>query len=543
MSNFLFESQGTNTYLVYQIGEDEMIDTTGLGMITYNKIPGLLPALFYQMDTTKYIKYNVSAKISVKQLFSGPVNKKRLMGVFLGITDAILSAEEYMIDVNSILLDLEYMFADVSTCETTLICLPIIKQETSFEDMGAFFRNIIFTTQFDQTENCDHVAKIINFLNMSQVFSISNFKSLLEEIKNSATPLYSEQKEKVPEPQPPASKLQPRNEKQQSVSAMTENQPSVQQQQPRSQSVVQQPMQQVKTEQSSNNLHMEAETNEKDISMFYLLQHYNSENAAIYKAQKAAKKARKAQSTQTATPADGAAAYDQASKQNAKKKQKAKSKQQQQQATSFAVPGAPAANTNFVIPGQPPQGVPGNVVLQQNTVSVQNTVPAHNIQQTMPQNQAPAMTQARAMGQQQALQPSVYTQPVPQGQTMNFGETTVLSQGNIGETTVLSAIQDQTASQPYLIRSRNNEKIMLDKPVYRIGKEKSYVDYFVSDNTAVSRSHANIINRDGVFYVMDTNSTNHTYVNGAMIQSNLETKLEQGTKIRLANEEFVFYLH
>ncbi|MFR1949967.1 MAG: FHA domain-containing protein [Roseburia hominis] len=40
---------------------------------------------------------------------------------------------------------------------------------------------------------------------------------------------------------------------------------------------------------------------------------------------------------------------------------------------------------------------------------------------------------------------------------------------------------------------------------------------------------------------MDTNSTNHTYVNGVMIRSNEEVVLSEGDKIRLANEEFVFH--
>ena len=66
------------------------------------------------------------------------------------------------------------------------------------------------------------------------------------------------------------------------------------------------------------------------------------------------------------------------------------------------------------------------------------------------------------------------------------------------------------------------------------------MDYFISDNTAISRSHANVISRDGEYFVVDTNSTNHTYVNGMMIQSNVETKIADGAKIRLANEEFEF---
>jgi pSer/pThr/pTyr-binding forkhead associated (FHA) protein len=129
---------------------------------------------------------------------------------------------------------------------------------------------------------------------------------------------------------------------------------------------------------------------------------------------------------------------------------------------------------------------------------------------------------------------------------MNFGETTVLggAGGAIGETTVLGASSAKAAPQPrqMLLRLKNNERINIDKPVYRIGKERSYVDYFIGDNSAISRSHANIITRDGKYFVMDTNSTNHTFVNGSMIQSNVEVPLEHGTMLRLADEEFEFKL-
>ena len=141
--NFTFENQGTNTYLVYAVGEDDTIDSMSLGMLTNNNIPGIAQAIYTQMDANKFIKYNVSAHISVKQFFSGPVNQKRLVGVFMGIVDAMLSAEDYMIDVNTILMDLEYIFADVSTCETVLICLPVLSLENKSVDLGAFFKNII----------------------------------------------------------------------------------------------------------------------------------------------------------------------------------------------------------------------------------------------------------------------------------------------------------------------------------------------------------------------------------------------------------------
>lgn len=103
--DFSYENQGANTYLVYEIKEGDSIDTLSLGMLTNNSIPGLTRALFTQMDEKRYIKYNVSSKVSMQQFFGGVVNRKRLLGVFNGITEGFLSAEDYMIDTSSIVLD------------------------------------------------------------------------------------------------------------------------------------------------------------------------------------------------------------------------------------------------------------------------------------------------------------------------------------------------------------------------------------------------------------------------------------------------------
>ena len=107
-------------------------------------------------------------------------------------------------------------------------------------------------------------------------------------------------------------------------------------------------------------------------------------------------------------------------------------------------------------------------------------------------------------------------------------------------TTVLSKEMLSPNAVPTLYRIKTNTSVSLDKPVFRIGKEPSFVDYCISDNTAISRSHANIIRRGDDYYIVDTNSTNHTFVNGNMINSNEEIRLEQGYKIRFANEEFEF---
>lgn len=500
-----FENLGTNTYLVYEINETDELDSMSLGMLTNNSIPGFAPASFTQMDMTKYIKYNVSSKVSVKQLFSGPVNKKRLIGVFTGVVDAMLSAEDYMLDPSSILLDMDYIFADVTTCETELVCLPIMNLQHENQDLTMFFKNILFTTQFDQTENCDHVAQLINYLNTNPVLSLSDFKALLNGISNPASAQKKAeykpvQQQEVKPVQPPVVQPAIQPEAQAPVKPAVPNSTPVQPQKPAGKAETKSPPVIPSVAQTQPKV-AEPSGSEKPMSFFYLMQHYNKENAAIYKAQQEAAKAKKsAPSPVKAAPAKPAA---------------------KKPGPGIAVPGQ--ETPGVAIPGQP---VPQPVATQPVKTQPVKTQPV------APQQLTP----------QQPIQQPAYQPPVQSSTPLNFGETTVLG-GPIGETTVLGVAAEPNRQDPHLIRSKNNEKIPLNKPVFRIGKERSYVDYFISDNTAISRGHANIVNHNGELFVVDTNSTNHTYVNGVMIQSGVETKLAHGDKIRLANEDFEFRMY
>lgn len=561
--SFTYENQGNNTYLVYKIGASDNVDTMSLGMITNNKIDGIVPTLFTQSDTDRFIKYNISAKVSAKEFLSGVVNKKRLLGVFISVLKAIKSTEEYMIDARSLLIDLEHIYVDVSKCDAMLVCLPLVRQNESV-NIPMFFKQIMFSTQFDQNENCDYVAQIINYLNSTPVFSVDAFEKLLMDIdadnlniaaskavvgQQKPVQPQSQSQSQQPKPMQPAmnqlknAQVQTNMPSQGKMQSQRETQSANNVVQPNQVNFAVPNMNPQNQNRINNNVQMGTNisgtyvetTSEKQMSMFGLLTHYSKENKQIYERQKAQRKAQK-----------------------------------EAEKNGAAMPGqnVKASNASFAIPGQPPQQRPQSAQAQPQPVMPQQpqqqfVQPQRQFTQSnQPQRQF-AQPQPMPQAQQKPVQ-QVQPQPVQNQNTNtgmtgnpsvppqilenmtkagNFGETTVLGVGSeAGETTVLGASQAQII-KPYLLRIKNNERIELNKPVFRIGKERSYVDYFVSDNTAVSRSHANIINKDNKFYIVDTNSTNHTYVNGSMIQSNVETKIEHGTKIRLANEDFEFFMY
>ena len=371
-----------------------------------------------------------------------------------------------------------------------------------------FFKNILFTTQFDQTENCDHVAQLINYLNGNPVLSLTDFRDLLQKLSGEAKPVATQSAQTVTAQ--PVAQSQPVVKTAAPVQTAAASIATPQKQNPKPSSpqqtvpvAVPQQMQVPATKEPVVNKKQSGD-GEKEISWFYLMQHYNKENAALYKAQQEAKKNKKGN----------------AAPQAAKKPEKAVS-------ASAKQPVSPG----YAIPGQ--QSSVGNVAVPRSEQNA--TTNAGSACYTAPVAQ-------QQMVQQPSQQMMAPVAPPSQGMPLNFGETTVLG-GGIGETTVLGGGMPVSQLDPHLIRTKNNERIPLNKPVFRIGKERSYVDYFISDNTAISRSHANIVNHDGEFFVVDTNSTNHTYVNGVMIPSGQETKLAHGDKVRLANEDFEFRLY
>lgn len=118
--------------------------------------------------------------------------------------------------------------------------------------------------------------------------------------------------------------------------------------------------------------------------------------------------------------------------------------------------------------------------------------------------------------------------------------TGLLSSGTEDEATGLLIENDANIQFPTLFRVLTEETISINKPVFRLGKERSYVDYFVTNNIAVSRSHADIITRGNRYFVKDLNSKNHTYINNHELPIYMEVEIHDGDRLKLGNEEFIF---
>lgn len=167
-----------------------------------------------------------------------------------------------------------------------------------------------------------------------------------------------------------------------------------------------------------------------------------------------------------------------------------------------------------------------------------------------PEDEQELMKSVKGQAAATVAMPNVDVPEVPQAaSTSSFKlakEVKDFSSNDIGfsepddeETTVLTA-NTRVKSGPVIIRTRTGERIKIDKPIFCIGKSTQGVDYQVTDNNSVSRRHAYIINVNGVYYLRDNKSTNHTYLGGKIISSGTDMMLIDGIRFKLANEEFTF---
>lgn len=138
MSEFSFENQGNNTYLVYEVLDERKIDQLALGMLSNNTIENLAAMVYTQQNLRRYIKYNVTAKISVQDILNGMIDRRHLTNMLYGILSAVSDAEEYMLDINTLLFEFDKIFVDVSTGSTVMICAS----DCGREQKNAGFENV-----------------------------------------------------------------------------------------------------------------------------------------------------------------------------------------------------------------------------------------------------------------------------------------------------------------------------------------------------------------------------------------------------------------
>ena len=92
------------------------------------------------------------------------------------------------------------------------------------------------------------------------------------------------------------------------------------------------------------------------------------------------------------------------------------------------------------------------------------------------------------------------------------------------------------------INDISQEKIFIDKKSFIIGREKTSCDYYIV-NKQISKMHLEIIDIENELFIKDLNSTNGTYLNEKLIESNKLVKIFDKDIVKVVNAKYIFKIN
>lgn len=574
--NFKVRNIGSEKYLSYVLDEDCDFDEELLDYLEDNKIGELIDIIYEEDDENDYFTYNITDRVTVDTLFKEEVNAEKLLGVIRGIATSIVNLRDLGIPISYIILHRGFTYVNPVTYDVKLICLPVESGASMNAEFRHFAKNLIVNAQYDTTEDCNYIAKVLNLLNVEK-FTIRTFASELTELMESAGMDVEEE----------FVDLDGGIEVSQSVNAVADEGNGIDDL-PEFQDVT-------FDDEEDDSLDVyedepaEANTIFKDLDL----------------------DAEEPQSGETETliseePVSGGVGsvnmdvFDDSALEELKiddnldeypvdeePEEPEKDDEQADEDAAAETAAEPAEEDALELEDIIPEIKP--VKIQPKVEEIART--ADGVTEVAPVAEAedkpvlidtteidalidhpPVMKSIkinRAKIIQRAVseleddkienpteniiapgldtEPETNMEPVTTPTVESDDETGTTVELTSGMNVVPDTDEDNKAANapkamPYIVRVNTGERVMINKAVFKIGKANRGVDFTISGNGAVSRVHAIIYQREDGCYLKDNKTTNSTYVNGQKLGENQEVLLKNDAQIVLGDEDFIFKL-
>lgn len=197
MVDLSIKNNNDKVVVEYLLKPNDRIDNLTLGMLVNNRIEGVLPVIPVQIEHERYFRYDITGMVTLKKYLGEFVKKERLLKAFYEIALAIRESKEYMINWTSFSLGLKEIYINERTGKPGLICLPILSVIND-GNICNFFKNILFTAQFDAEDSGEYVGKLITLLN-PKTYTIEKFISELEDMLGVGHKVFDETEEEEDE--------------------------------------------------------------------------------------------------------------------------------------------------------------------------------------------------------------------------------------------------------------------------------------------------------------------------------------------------------
>lgn len=600
--SFRVRSFDKEQYLTFNIDNEAELDEEVLDFLEEEEPEGIVPVIFEEGEEFDTFSYDVTDKIHLSELSEQEINAEMVLLVLRGLILALLDMAEYRVPVSYLVLNRHYIYID-SDYKVEFVCIPLEDMQGDV-DVSHFLRNFLASLRFESSENGDYVAKLFTYINNHAIFNLRNMLTLVEDLMENmgieipdddANEIYAEYQEVG------ADTTVLTEEEPESVQAMDDLEAAEALEEAEDLEEVMQDLEESSEEDAETTGELveeeaeesEEEVQESDPEEEDVAEDINgnaaTEDAMEEKEEPVVEKPEteepedseektEANADETvaeepedaveegendAEPEDSSETEDAKAKLldaesqeivNKLKEKLSGAKKEKPKTEEKKEPKKPAFKTKdtssvgVVIQDDLDEFLAEKELEEQmehheesglkirKNIKVSRASIVKNTQEEL--KAAEEQKAAEAPEEPEEDEVTEVVEPEEEEVVSN----SILSQTISGATGLLKGNVSVPKVNPYLIRVNTDERIMITKQNFKIGKASMGVDYSVKGNGAVSRVHAVITNKDGIYYIRDNKSTNHTFVNGKTLEDGENELLTQDCKIVLGDEEFIFKL-
>lgn len=586
-------------YLTFNIDNEAELDEEVLDFLEEEEPEGIVPVIFEEGEEFDTFSYDVTDKIHLSELSEQEINAEMVLLVLRGLILALLDMAEYRVPVSYLVLNRHYIYID-SDYKVEFVCIPLEDMQGDV-DVSHFLRNFLASLRFESSENGDYVAKLFTYINNHAIFNLRNMLTLVEDLMENmgieipdddANEIYAEYQEVG------ADTTVLTEEEPESVQAMDDLEAAEALEEAEDLEEVMQDLEDSSEEDAETTGELveeeaeesEEEVQESDPEEEDVAEDINgnaaTEDAMEEKEEPVVEKPEteepedseektEANADETvaeepedaveegendAEPEDSSETEDAKAKLldaesqeivNKLKEKLSGAKKEKPKTEEKKEPKKPAFKTKdtssvgVVIQDDLDEFLAEKELEEQMAHHEESGLKIRkNIKVSRASIVKNTQEELKAAEEQKAAEEPEEDEvmEVVEPEEEEVVSNSILSQTISGATGLLKGNVSVPKVNPYLIRVNTDERIMITKQNFKIGKASMGVDYSVKGNGAVSRVHAVITNKDGIYYIRDNKSTNHTFVNGKTLEDGENELLTQDCKIVLGDEEFIFKL-
>ena len=539
--SFKVRNIGSEKYLSYILDDDCEFDEELLDYLEENKIPELIDIIYEEDDENDYLTYNVTGRTTVDALLSNTVNAEKILGIIRGVASGIVNLRDLGIPASYVVLHKEFTYVNPVTYDVGMLCVPIESEANINAEFRMFAKDLLTSVIYDDNEDCNYVAKLLNLLNADK-FTVRNFYSQLTELMESAGMRVEENfvdigsdmsvsqstvdtasdtsLDDLPEYEDVSFGGDDDGDDQDVSDEFEES-----------------------SEVSDIFKDLDLDDGEKtdepkpssgiDMSVFddSVFEELEADNAIDetqddegYTEALTSDMAPHSESglTEVARAADGVTEVELDKKEEQK----------------------PQLISPDELIDNPP--VIKNIKINRAKIIQKAVVEAEEVQTDNPTEQiiAPQFVDDQSAEPETNMEPVTAKNAEPE--KTGTGSTVELTGGmNVVKDTEPERPASPSGvpkAMPYIVRVNTGERVMVNKAVFKVGKAGRGVDYHVGGNGAISKVHIIIYQREDGCYLKDNKATNGTYLNGTRLDENEEKKLNNDAMISIGGEDFIFKL-